>query len=55
VAVEARGLEWHDDDGWGVVESPETPGGWVHFSHVDLQGYRFTAVRVRVPGQSPQR
>ena len=73
MAVEARAREWHDEEGWGVVEAPETPGGcWVHFSHVDLagyrsltgvdtvelefrevpqDGYRFTAVRVRVPGQ----
>jgi cold shock protein len=81
VAVEARVRVWHDEEGWGVVDSPETRGGcWVHFSHVDLDGYRslrgvdtveleyreaaqdgypFTAVRVRVPGQpaaaSPER
>lgn len=25
--------EWHDDLGWGVLDSPETPGGcWTHFS-----------------------
>lgn len=25
--------EWHSDLGWGVLDSPETPGGcWVHFS-----------------------
>ena len=28
--------EWHDDLGWGVLDSPETPGGcWTHFSDVD--------------------
>lgn len=27
--------EWHDDQGWGVVESDATPGGcWVHASAV---------------------
>ena len=27
--------EWHDDDGWGVVECDETPGGcWVHATAV---------------------
>jgi CspA family cold shock protein len=32
---------WHDDDGWGVVDSEETPGGcWAHFSVVDMPGYR---------------
>jgi cold shock protein len=75
VAVEARVRVWHDEEGWGVVDSPETPGGClVHFSHVDMagyrslrgvgtveleyqevpqDGYRFAAVRVRVPGQPP--
>jgi CspA family cold shock protein len=72
VAVEARVRVWHDERGWGVVDSPETPGGcWVHFSHIEQDGYRslrgvetvelefvparqgryrFTAVRVRMPG-----
>jgi len=41
VAVEAQVRVWHDEEGWGVVDSPETPGGcWVHFSHVDIEGYR---------------
>jgi CspA family cold shock protein len=32
---------WHDAEGWGVVDSPETPGGcWVHFSAVLADGYR---------------
>lgn len=27
--------EWHDDEGWGVVDSDATPGGcWVHASMV---------------------
>lgn len=27
--------EWHDEEGWGVLDSPETPGGcWAHFSHL---------------------
>ena len=33
--------EWHDGDGWGVIDSPETPGGcWVHFSHLLVAGYK---------------
>lgn len=33
--------EWHDDEGWGVIDSPETPGGcWTHFTHIDAAGYR---------------
>jgi cold shock protein len=32
---------WHDDEGWGVLDSPMTPGGcWAHFSHVLVPGYR---------------
>ena len=33
--------EWHEDEGWGVVDSPATPGGcWAHFSAVAVQGYK---------------
>ena len=33
--------EWHDDQGWGVIASPDTPGGcWAHFSSVETPGYR---------------
>ena len=36
----AVALMWNDDEGWGVVDSTETPGGcWVHFSHVERPGY----------------
>lgn len=38
-----RGIvtEWHDDEGWGVIESPATPGGcWAHYSAVRMSGYR---------------
>ena len=31
--------EWHDLDGWGVVDSDETPGGcWAHVSHLRMAG-----------------
>ncbi|WP_432570132.1 cold-shock protein [Kineococcus sp. SYSU DK005] len=33
--MSTRGVvrDWHDEQGWGVIDSPETPGGcWVHFS-----------------------
>jgi CspA family cold shock protein len=27
--------EWNSDEGWGVIDSAETPGGcWVHFSAI---------------------
>jgi cold shock protein len=33
--------EWHDDEGWGVVDAPEVPGGcWVGFGQVAVAGYR---------------
>jgi cold shock protein len=31
---------WHDEEGWGVVDSPETPGGcWAHWSAVAVYGF----------------
>jgi cold shock protein len=33
--------EWHEEEGWGVLDSPDTPGGcWVHFSALEVPGYR---------------
>jgi CspA family cold shock protein len=41
--------EWHDEEGWGVVDSPATPGGcWTHFSAVAVPGYRALAAGQRV-------
>ncbi|MGZ4453535.1 MAG: cold-shock protein [Nocardioides sp.] len=32
---------WHDEEGWGVVDSEATPGGcWAHFSAVLVAGFR---------------
>ena len=32
---------WHAEEGWGVIDSPDTPGGcWAHFSAVLVPGYR---------------
>lgn len=32
--------EWFDQEGWGVIDSPDTPGGcWTHFSNVAVSGY----------------
>jgi cold shock protein len=31
----------YDDEGWGVIDSPDTPGGcWAHFTSVQMPGYR---------------
>jgi cold shock protein len=41
--MESQGVvrEWHDEDGWGVLDSEATPGGcWAHFSAVLVDGYR---------------
>jgi len=33
--VRAVVREWHNDLGWGVLDSPETPGGcWTHYSTI---------------------
>ena len=30
---------WSDEEGWGVIDSPATPGGcWAHFSSVRVAG-----------------
>jgi CspA family cold shock protein len=41
--------EWHAEDGWGVIDSDETPGGcWAHFSVLDVPGFRAISVGQRV-------
>ena len=40
---------WHDDEGWGVLDSDETPGGcWAHFSSLSMSGYRRASTGDRV-------
>ncbi len=32
---------WFSEQGWGVIDSPETPGGcWAHFGNVMIPGYK---------------
>jgi CspA family cold shock protein len=32
---------WYAEEGWGVLDSPQTPGGcFAHFSNLDMAGYR---------------
>ena len=39
--------DWQALEGWGVLDSAETPGGcWAHFSSLDMAGYL-----ALVPGQ----
>jgi CspA family cold shock protein len=41
--------EWDDEEGWGVLDSPETPGGcWTHFSAVEMEGFRSLRVGEKV-------
>lgn len=36
--------EWHDEEGWGVIDSPAAPGGcWAHYSSIEMDGYRALA------------
>jgi len=47
---------WHVDDGWGVLDSAETPGGcWAHFSHIEMDGYKSleTAQVVQLEWEAP--
>lgn len=33
--------QWNDDEGWGVAEAGDVPGGcWMHFGVVEVPGYR---------------
>ena len=44
MATRGRVSAWHEDEGWGVLESEETPGGcWAHFSAVRVEGYKVLA------------
>ncbi|MFL6182111.1 MAG: cold-shock protein [Actinomycetes bacterium] len=41
MAVRGVVREWHAAEGWGVIDSAETPGGcWAHFSVLRMPGYR---------------
>jgi outer membrane protein assembly factor BamB/cold shock CspA family protein len=41
--------EWWAGEGWGIVDSPETPGGcWVHFSSIEMPGYHALTAGERV-------
>lgn len=41
MTVAAQVRVWHDEEGWGVLDSAETPGGcFVSWAHIDHDGYR---------------
>ena len=40
--VQATVRQWDEDEGWGIIDSEETPGGcWANFSVIEMPGYRF--------------
>lgn len=40
MAVTGTVRVWHDDEGWGVIDSQDTPGGcWAHLTCVLVPGY----------------
>jgi CspA family cold shock protein len=42
--------EWRNEEGWGIIDSPQTPGGcWTHFSVLVMDGYK-----ALTPGQRVQ-
>ena len=41
--------EFHEDEGWGVIDAKEVPGGcWVFFSVIAMEGYRVLTAGERV-------
>jgi cold shock protein len=41
--------EWAEDEGFGVIDAPDVPGGcWAHFSSIVMDGYRALAAGDRV-------
>ncbi|MEU2742698.1 cold shock domain-containing protein [Streptomyces sp. NPDC007095] len=39
--VTATVREWSDEEGWGVLDSPETPGGcFGHYADIQAPGFR---------------
>lgn len=47
-AVDGTAVVWHDEQGWGVVSSPDVNGEvWTHFSNVAGTGHRSLS-----PGQA---
>jgi len=41
VVTRAVVKHWYHEEGWGVADAPEAPGGiFIHFSFVEAEGYR---------------
>jgi CspA family cold shock protein len=51
--VTATVRERRDEEGWGVLDSPETPGGcWGHYSAIQMDGFRTLSPGQRVDTSS---
>ena len=49
VMVMATVREWREEEGWGVLDCAETPGGcWGHFSNIEMTGFRTLSPGQRV-------
>lgn len=54
-------VEWRDEDGWGVLRTPDGLSVWCHFSQLDMEGYRTlapgsaVAFEYETPGQDGYR
>ncbi|MFF0054864.1 cold-shock protein [Streptomyces microflavus] len=47
--VMATVREWNDEEGWGVLDSAETPGGcFGHYSGIQATGFRTQSAGQRV-------
>lgn len=47
--VTATVREWNDEEGWGVLDSAETPGGcFGHYSDIRAVGFRTLSAGQRV-------
>ena len=54
--VDASVRTWDAVEGWGVLDSPETPGGcWGHYSVIEMDGYKTLeqGQRVSLDWESP--
>jgi CspA family cold shock protein len=54
--VTAKVREWHEEEGWGVLDCAETPGGcWAWYAAIETEGFRALTVgqQVRLEWEAP--
>ncbi len=55
-SVDAVVRLWNEDEGWGVLDSLDTPGGcWTHWSRIEMDGFKALTAgqHVRLHAESP--